>query len=99
MLSMHLLQSALVLMNTLLVQNVLADPERGDRLTDTDRRGLTPCSGPTSTPTAPSSSTWPAGSSSDSRSHPTSQPLSHSPLLCGWGQLPKERADTKDVAH
>jgi Tn3 transposase DDE domain len=42
MLSMHLLQSALVLMNTLLVQNVLAEPEWDDRLTDADRRGLTP---------------------------------------------------------
>ena len=42
MLSMHLLQSALVLMNTLLVQNVLTEPEWADRLTDADRRGLTP---------------------------------------------------------
>jgi TnpA family transposase len=42
MLSMHLLQSALVLMTTLLVQNVLAEPEWPDRLADADRRGLTP---------------------------------------------------------
>jgi Tn3 transposase DDE domain len=42
MLSMHLLQSTLVLMNTLLVQNVLAEPEWAGRLTDADRRGLTP---------------------------------------------------------
>jgi hypothetical protein len=41
MLSMHLLQSALVLMNTLLVQNVLENPW-ADRLTAADRRGLTP---------------------------------------------------------
>ena len=42
MLAMHLLQSALVLINTLLVQTVLAEPEWADRLTDADRRGLTP---------------------------------------------------------
>ena len=42
MLCMHLLQSALVLLNTLLVQNVLAEPEWAGRLTDADLRGLTP---------------------------------------------------------
>lgn len=42
MLAMHLLQSSLVLVNTLLVQQVLADPEWAERLTDADLRGLTP---------------------------------------------------------
>jgi Tn3 transposase DDE domain len=42
MLAMHLLQSALVLVNTLLLQQVLADPEWAGRLTDADLRGLTP---------------------------------------------------------
>ena len=42
MLALHLLQSALVHVNTLLVQRVLAEPAWADRLTDDDRRGLTP---------------------------------------------------------
>ena len=42
MLCMHLLQSALVLLNTLLVQNVLAEPEWARGLTEADLRGLTP---------------------------------------------------------
>jgi TnpA family transposase len=42
MLAMHLLQSALVLLNTLLVQKVLAEPYWAERLTDADLRGLTP---------------------------------------------------------
>ena len=42
MLCMHLLQSALVLLNTLLVQNVLAEPEWAKGLTEADLRGLTP---------------------------------------------------------
>ncbi|MFD5437068.1 Tn3 family transposase [Kitasatospora sp. NPDC127067] len=42
MLALHLLQSALVHVNTLLVQQVLADPKWADRLTDADRRGLSP---------------------------------------------------------
>jgi hypothetical protein len=42
MLAMHLLQSALVLVNTLLLQQVLADPDWVCRLTDGDLRGLTP---------------------------------------------------------
>lgn len=41
MLALHLLQSALVHLNTLLVQRVLADPAWASRLTDDDRRGLT----------------------------------------------------------
>jgi TnpA family transposase len=42
MLALHLLQSALVHLNTLLVQRVLDDPTWAGRLTDDDRRGLTP---------------------------------------------------------
>jgi hypothetical protein len=42
MLALHLLQSALVHLNTLLVQRVLDDPTWSGRLTDDDRRGLTP---------------------------------------------------------
>jgi hypothetical protein len=42
MLALHLLQSALVLVNTRLVERVLAEPEWTDRLTIHDRRGLTP---------------------------------------------------------
>jgi TnpA family transposase len=41
MLALHLLQSALVHVNTLLVQQVLAEPAWAERLTDEDRRGLT----------------------------------------------------------
>ncbi len=42
MLSLHLLQSALVHVNTLLVQEVLADPKWAEQLTDADRRALSP---------------------------------------------------------
>lgn len=42
MLALHLLQSALVHLNTLLVQHVLAEPTWTSRITDDDRRGLTP---------------------------------------------------------
>ncbi|MFI1979024.1 Tn3 family transposase [Streptomyces wedmorensis] len=41
MLALHLLQSALVHVNTLLVQQVLAEPAWASRLSDEDRRGLT----------------------------------------------------------
>ncbi|MBC3840576.1 transposase [Streptacidiphilus sp. 4-A2] len=47
MLALHLLQSALVHVNTLLVQEVLAEPKWADKLTEADRRA-SPCfSGPT----------------------------------------------------
>ena len=39
-LALHLLQSALVHVNTLLMQEVLADPKWADKLTDADRRAL-----------------------------------------------------------
>jgi hypothetical protein len=42
MLALHLLQSALVHVNTLLLQQVLADPKWADMLTDADRRALSP---------------------------------------------------------
>jgi len=42
MLAMHLLQSALVLVNTMLVQQVLAEPQWSRRLTERDRKALTP---------------------------------------------------------
>jgi hypothetical protein len=41
MLALHLLQSALVHVNTLLVQQVLAEPTWAKRLSDENRRGLT----------------------------------------------------------
>jgi TnpA family transposase len=41
-LSMHLLQSCLVYVNTLMVQEVLAEPTWFQRMTDEDWRGLTP---------------------------------------------------------
>ncbi|MET8383334.1 DUF4158 domain-containing protein [Streptosporangium canum] len=42
MLALHPLQSVLVHVNTLLMQQVLADPKWADKLTDADRRGLSP---------------------------------------------------------
>jgi hypothetical protein len=42
MLALHLLQSALVFINTIFLQRVLQQPEWADRLTEEDRRGLTP---------------------------------------------------------
>ncbi|MGW6360136.1 Tn3 family transposase [Streptomyces sp. NPDC055092] len=42
MLALHLLQSALVHVNTLLMQEVLADPKWADKLTDADRRARWP---------------------------------------------------------
>ncbi len=41
MLTLHLLQSALVHVNTLLLQQVLAEPAWASRLSDEDMRGLT----------------------------------------------------------
>ena len=42
MLSLHLLQSCLVYINTLMLQRVLAEPIWAGRLTKEDQRGLTP---------------------------------------------------------
>lgn len=42
MLALHLLQSALVHVNTLLIQRVLDEPTHADKLTAVDRRALSP---------------------------------------------------------
>jgi hypothetical protein len=42
MLALHLLQAALVHINTIFLQRILEDPPWSGRLTDADRRGLTP---------------------------------------------------------
>jgi TnpA family transposase len=42
MLSLHLLQVSLVYINTLMIQQVLSEPEWQDRLTAADMRALTP---------------------------------------------------------
>ncbi|MET9694208.1 Tn3 family transposase [Streptomyces sp. NPDC006514] len=47
---LHVLQSALGLINTLMIQHTLTRPEREDVLTDADRRGLTPLFHTTMTP-------------------------------------------------
>ncbi|WP_157904280.1 Tn3 family transposase, partial [Parafrankia soli] len=41
-LCLRVLQAALVYVNTLMVQDVLADDDWAEQLTDADRRGLTP---------------------------------------------------------
>ena len=41
MLTMHLLQSSLVLVSTLIIQQILAEPEWAKRLTARDRKALT----------------------------------------------------------
>jgi hypothetical protein len=42
MLALHLLQNAMVYINTLIIQQTLAHPAWTNRLTGTDRRALTP---------------------------------------------------------
>jgi hypothetical protein len=41
MLAMHLLQSSLVLVNTLIIQQILSEPQWAGRLTDRDKKALT----------------------------------------------------------
>jgi hypothetical protein len=41
-LCLRILQASLVYVNTLMLQDVLAEPDWSDRLTPADRRGLTP---------------------------------------------------------
>ena len=41
-LALHLLQAALIYINTLMLQDILAEPEWAGALTDEDKRGLTP---------------------------------------------------------
>ena len=57
MLSLHLLQSALVHINTLFLQAVLEVPEYHDGIGPNKKQDSHRCSGPTSTPTADSNST------------------------------------------
>ncbi|MFI1420777.1 Tn3 family transposase [Streptomyces sp. NPDC020731] len=52
--ALHLLRSALVHVNTLLVQQVLSEPARAQKHSGEDRRARPRCSGPTPTPTTPS---------------------------------------------
>lgn len=47
MLALHLLQAALVYLNTALLQIILAEPEWQARMTHADRRASPRCSGPT----------------------------------------------------
>ena len=70
MLALHLLQSSLVYINTQLLQAVLRDPAWAGKLTEEDRRGLSPCSGRTSTLTGGSASTWTGDSTSPPRDGP-----------------------------
>ena len=63
-LCLRILQAALVYVNTLMLQEVLAEDDWAGLLTTEDRRASPRCSGNTSCPTAKSSSTWPPGSSS-----------------------------------
>jgi TnpA family transposase len=44
MICLQILQSCLGYINTLMIQDTLAEPEWADNLGDADRRGLTPCS-------------------------------------------------------
>jgi TnpA family transposase len=57
MLALHLLQSALVLVNTILIQSILKDPEWAATPTPTGAP-CPRCSGHTPTCAAPSRSTW-----------------------------------------
>jgi len=56
-LCLRVLQAAFVYVNTLMVQDVLADDDWAEQLTDADRRGLTPLFWTHVAPTARSSST------------------------------------------
>lgn len=44
MLCLQILQSSLGYINTLMIQDTLAEPAWAKTLTDVERRGLTPCS-------------------------------------------------------
>jgi len=56
-LCLRLLQTAMIYVNTLMIQSLLAQPGRADQLTAEDRRGLTPMIWAHMTPTARSAST------------------------------------------
>ncbi|MFI7502741.1 Tn3 family transposase [Streptomyces sp. NPDC049687] len=64
MLALHLLQAALVHVNTLLLQQVLAEPDWRRSSPARTGAGSRRCSGPTSTHTAPSAWRWTSGSTS-----------------------------------
>ena len=51
MLALHILQAAMVYVNALMVQDILAEPEWADPLTAADKCGLTPLFWSTSCPT------------------------------------------------
>lgn len=51
-LCLRILQAALVYVNTLMIQDLLTEPDWADVLTPRDHRGRTPLSGRTSCPTA-----------------------------------------------
>lgn len=59
-LCLHIIQSALGFINTLVIQDVLAESEWAEVLTDADRRGLTPLFHTSMSPCGTSSSTWTA---------------------------------------
>ncbi len=67
MLALHLLQSSLVYMNTLLLQRVLEDGHWLERLTDADRGGLTPLFWTHVNPYGHYDSTWTAAWTSSQR--------------------------------
>ena len=71
MLCLHILQSCLGFINTLMIQDILAGPQWADVLGDADRRGLTPLFTSNMTPTGTSSSTppaaWPSAAPTDHR--------------------------------
>nr|WP_157383033.1 Tn3 family transposase [Nonomuraea coxensis] len=96
MLSLHLLQSALVFINILLVQSVLKDPAWQEKMTDVDRRGLSPLFGPTPTSTAGSTSTWTAASTSawppEIRRDPPMAPAHACPSLVGARRVRRQAA-------
>jgi hypothetical protein len=64
MVALHLLKSALVHINTLLLQAVLEVPQFHDLLDDIDRRALSPLFWSHINRTADSGSTWTPGSTS-----------------------------------
>ncbi len=57
MLALHLLQNCMVYVNTLMLQRVLGEPIRLERMGTNERRGMTPLFWGDVNPTAPSGST------------------------------------------
>jgi len=72
MLCLHILQSSLAFINTLMIQDTLAEPEWTGVLGDADRRGLTPLFHAKHDPfTVRSSSGWTAACTSPPPRRPT----------------------------